>query len=147
MSDAMEQETASERGESRRRSSDRRSTQTKLFENNHYVFREHETGQEAYIVKSGRVEIIKTVTEDNLTKETTLGILGEGTMFGEMALIDDSPRMASARAYEGRLEVFVISQDQFKALLEPVNPFVKKLLGILADHVRARNAKTDEEAS
>jgi len=145
MSDPAEQETPSERGGNRRQGDDRRSAQTKLFENNHYVFREHETGQEAYIIKSGQVEIIKTVTEDSLTTETTLGILGEGTMFGEMALIDDSPRMASARAYQGRLEVLVVSQDQFSALLEPVNPFVKKLLGILADHVRASNAKQDSE--
>ena len=87
------------------------------------------------------MEIVKTVTEDNITQETTLGILGAGTMFGEMALIDDSPRMASARAYGGQLSVLVISQTQFKTMLEPVNPFVKKLLGILADHVRASNAE------
>ena len=56
-----------------------------------------------------------------------------------MALIDNQPRMASARAHKGPVTVLVVSQKQFSAMLDPVNPFVKKLLEILAGHVRAGN--------
>lgn len=115
----------------------RRATQTKEFSDRQYIFREHETGQEAFIVKSGKVEIFKTVTKDSITEEILLSILQPGTMFGEMALIDNKPRMASARAYKGPTTVMVVSQKQFSAMVDPINPFVKKLLEILANHVRA----------
>ena len=131
--------TAESREASRRNAGDRRGAATKDFNDRQYIFREHESGQEAFILKSGRVEIFKTVTQDSITQEISLGILPPGTMFGEMALIDNKPRMASARAYKGAATVLVVSQKQFSAMLDPVNPFVKKLLEILANHVRASN--------
>lgn len=137
---------ASENREAARRSDpERRAAQTKDYNDKHFIFREHETGQEAFIVKSGRVEIFKTITEDSVTREISLGILQPGTMFGEMALIDNKPRMASARAYKGAVTVLVVSQKQFSAMLDPVNPFVRKLLEILANHVRANNPEDKGE--
>ncbi|NQW01482.1 MAG: cyclic nucleotide-binding domain-containing protein [Rhodospirillales bacterium] len=120
-------------------SDERRKAHIKDIADKHYVFREHETGQEAYIVKSGQIEIFKTITEDSVTREHSLSILQAGTMFGEMALIDNKPRMASARAYRGPASVFVVSQKQFASMLDPVNPFVKKLLEILVNLVRAND--------
>ncbi len=125
-----------DRRDDERRGPDRRSSVIKTYDEKSYVFREHETAQEAFIVKSGKVRIIKTLYEDGVSKEVTLNILDEGEMFGEMALIDDKPRMASAQAYQGSLTVYVISQSQFKSMLSKSNPFVIKLLGILANLVR-----------
>jgi CRP/FNR family transcriptional regulator, cyclic AMP receptor protein len=141
-SEAQGQANVERRNQSRR-NTDRRAATTKDFDDKGFVFREHETGQEAFVVKSGQVEILKTVSENGQTREVSLGVLGQGTMFGEMALIDNKPRMASARAYQGPLSVLVISQSQFNAMLEPVNPFVKKLLEILANHVRASGQTQD----
>lgn len=133
----MEQETKTDnRRNVNRRTDERRSSATKMFEDKTFVFREHETAQEAYIIKSGKIRIVKTVTEAGVGREITLKILEQGTMFGEMALIDDKPRMASAQAYEGQVTVYVISQEQFKAMLKETNPFVMKLLGILTNMVR-----------
>ncbi len=128
-----------ERRKDKRRSRNRRGAQTKYFAENHAVFKEHESGQEAFIVKSGTVEIFRTVTEDNVTREILLGTLGEGAIFGEMALIDNQPRMASARASGGPLVVYVIDKEQFQSLLDVSNPFVQKLLEILTKHIRSNS--------
>ncbi len=133
-----------QRQEERRSNSDRRGIQTKTFNDKQYIFREHESGQEAFIVKEGQVEIFRVVTENDVPKEISLGILEAGTMFGEMALIDNKPRMASARAHNGAVTVMVVSQKQFNTMLEPVNPFVRKLLEILATHVRTASNKSDD---
>ena len=122
-----------------RRSTDRRSLMSKAFNMDAYIFREHESGQEAFIIKSGKDEIFKRTTGIGVEKDSSIAILTEGEMFGEMALIDDSPRMASARAYGGPAVVSVITQEQFKGMLETVNPFVVKLLRILADYARKKN--------
>lgn len=129
----------------RRVTAARSGAQTKDYSDQQYIFREHESGQEAFIVKSGRVEIFKMVNENDTTREVSLGILNPGTMFGEMALIDNKPRMASARAYKGSVTLMVVSQKQFNTMLDPVNPFVKKLLEILANHVRTSTDTKDDK--
>ncbi len=133
---ALENPEASERRENPRRQGERRSPSTKTFEVNHHIFRQGESGQEAFIVKSGRVEIYSVEMEGGVGREISLAILNEGEMFGEMALIDDKPRMASARPLGAPASVYVVSQRKFNLMLEPVNPFVIKLLNILVGHVR-----------
>jgi len=106
------------------------------------IFREHETAQEAFIVKSGKVEIFKSFNEEgHQPREVVLGTLEAGGMFGEMALIDDELRMASARVVGGPATLYVITREQFNAKLGDVNLFISKLLKILADNVRANSEK------
>jgi CRP-like cAMP-binding protein len=57
-------------------------------------------------------------------------------MFGEMALIDNGQRMASARAIEGEVETLVISRDLFNKKLEGADPFLRALIDILTSHIR-----------
>ncbi len=59
-----------------------------------YIFREGELGTEMFIVHEGQVEILNRVGEE----EKLLAILEKGDFFGEMALLEDQPRLASARA-------------------------------------------------
>ena len=61
------------------------------------IFKEGEKGHLAYIVQSGEVEIFKVI--DGV--ETVPGRIGQGGIFGEIALIDSQPRMADARASKG----------------------------------------------
>ena len=61
-----------------------------------FIFREGEQGDTAYVVESGVVELVKFTGEDYVT----LVEVFTGTLFGEMAIIDGSPRSASARAKE-----------------------------------------------
>ena len=130
----------------RRQVPDRRPhSQEKSFPINGFIFREHETAQEAFIIKSGTVEIFKTFDEDGKkAQEVILGTLEAGAMFGEMALIDDDTRMASARAKGGPVSVYVITRDQFENKLSGINPFVTRLLQILAANVRSGSKKAQD---
>ncbi len=66
-----------------------------------------------YIVLSGRLKVMMSDTEG---KEVILSILGPGEFFGEMGLIDDSPRSASVLAIES-CELLSISKRDFKKSL------------------------------
>jgi len=130
------------REETNRREENLRPGAEKTIHEGGFVFREHETGHEAFIIKSGTVEIFKSFAEEgHQPREVILGTLGPGAMFGEMALIDDELRMASARVAGGPAEVFVISREQFNAKLDGVNLFISKLLQILAENVRSSSEK------
>ena len=48
--------------------------------------------------------------------EEALAVLGPGALFGEMALIDDSPRTADARVHEG-CRLFAVPKDALEDLL------------------------------
>jgi CRP-like cAMP-binding protein len=103
------------------------------YEDDQFIFRQHESGDQAYIIDSGQVEILIESSESL----KTLRILSKGAMFGEMALIDDEPRMASARAVNGHVDVLVINRKIFKNKLEGADPFIRGLLNILADTARS----------
>lgn len=66
-----------------------------------------------YIVLSGRLKVLMS---DSDGKEVILSILGPGEFFGEMGLIDDSPRSASVLAIEP-CELLSISKRDFKSCL------------------------------
>ncbi len=58
------------------------------------VFSEGQDGAEMYIIQSGEVEILKQTDGE----QVRLALLEEGDFFGEMAILEDLPRTASARA-------------------------------------------------
>lgn len=102
------------------------------FKNAEVIFQEGDTGARAYLVENGSVEIRKNVDG----KEVVLGRVDKGGIFGEMALIDDAPRMASAVA-NGDSTLLVISEQTFKAKMESSDPFIRALLRIFAQNIRA----------
>ena len=132
----------------RRQMPDRRGpSPVRSYLENDLIFPENEIGNEAFIVKSGSVEIFKTFNKDGeKVRETVLGTLGKGSLFGEMALIEDENRMAGARAAGGPVSVYVISRAQFKEKLKPINPFIVRLLQVLAANVRSSVDKINEES-
>ena len=131
----------------RRQTPDRRGPSSeRSYLINDLIFPENEIGNEAFIVKSGSVEIFKTLYRDGeKVRESVLGTLGEGSLFGEMALIEDEKRMAGARAIGGPVSVYVITRSQFKAKLKPINPFIVRLLQVLAANVRSSADKLNDE--
>lgn len=95
------------------------------------IFKEGDEGNTAYVVQSGEVEIFKSVDG----KEVVLGRVGQGGIFGEMALIDSKPRMASARASKGST-IIVVTRDMFEQKLNKTDPFIRGLLNILVNNIR-----------
>ena len=67
-----------------------------LFQPGQMIFCEGDTTQEAYRILKGRVEI--SIAGEG--KSVILAQLGEGDIFGEMAMVDERPRSASAQALE-----------------------------------------------
>jgi CRP-like cAMP-binding protein len=97
-----------------------------------HVFRERESGDAAFVVLDGKIAIYRTTEQG----DQILATLGKGAMFGEMALIDDQARMASAKAIEGQATVLVVTRDAFKKRMEALDPFTRGLIKILTENIR-----------
>lgn len=96
------------------------------------IFKEGEEGNIAYVVQSGEVEIYKDIDGE----EVVLGTVGQGGIFGEMALIDSKPRMAAARASKGST-IIIVTRGMFEQKLAKSDPFIRGLLNILVDNIRS----------
>ena len=57
-------------------------------------------------------------------------------MFGEMALIDNKPRMAKAKAINGPVELLIVSKANFQKKMEQLDPFTRGLIKFMAEIVR-----------
>jgi len=95
------------------------------------LFSEGDSGDTAFIIESGEVEIFRT----EQGKEIQLGVVGPGSIIGEMALIDDEPRMATARALSQAVSV-TVGRKAFEAKVSAADPFIRKLLRILVRYIR-----------
>lgn len=95
------------------------------------VFDEGEEGQAIYIILAGEVLIRREGQAEPIAR------LGAGSFFGELALLDNAPRMAQARAATGcRLAVFF--RDDFLGLLDTHGRVASKIARQLARHVGRR---------
>ncbi|MBF0248103.1 MAG: cyclic nucleotide-binding domain-containing protein [Alphaproteobacteria bacterium] len=104
-----------------------------------YVFKQGSMGRTAYIVQTGSVDILR---RDEEGEDRLLANVGPGSIFGEMALIDESPRMASARAGAGEgATVIVVTEQMFLHKLETCDPFIRKLMHIMAETIRDMSKK------
>lgn len=83
-----------------------------VFQPGQVIFREGDTSQEAYRILRGRVEI--SIMADG--KPVILAQLGEGDIFGEMAMVDERPRSASAQTLEVT-ECEVLTAENFNDLV------------------------------
>jgi len=99
-----------------------------------YLFREGESAAYGYVIKSGRVVIIKS----GLDGERILVELGPGSLFGELALIDGSPRSASARAQEESV-VTEISSEKFNDYIRTNPSAARRIMETLAGQIRTAN--------
>ncbi|MBZ0277105.1 MAG: cyclic nucleotide-binding domain-containing protein [Anaerolineae bacterium] len=78
-----------------------------------YIFSQGETGDKLYIIGSGQVEIRVSGSQGD---SFTALYLGQGQLFGEMALLDQGRRSASVVAVQDETVVYSISSDEFNGL-------------------------------
>jgi len=97
------------------------------------IFDEGEEGQAIYIVAAGDVLICRQGQGDS----GRMAQLGPGTFFGELALLDNSPRSAQARAATA-CQLIVFFRDDFVGLLDTHARIASKISRELARHLGAR---------
>jgi CRP/FNR family cyclic AMP-dependent transcriptional regulator len=100
------------------------------------VFKQGARGTHAYVVQDGVIEI-SIVGESG---DVVLGTVEKGGIFGEMALIDDQPRMATAKALNPAT-IIVIRRDTFNRKIATCDPFIRGLLGIFVKNIRRMSAE------
>ena len=101
------------------------------FEKGETIFPEGEVGHCAYLVETGAVNIMKVMEG----REVKLATIGENGVFGEMALIDAKPRMASAVA-ASPTSCFVIPAARFHSKMDGLDPFMRGLIRVLTTNLR-----------
>jgi CRP-like cAMP-binding protein len=94
------------------------------------IFSEGQPGNELYIIQKGSVKISKIVDD----KEVLLAMLKPGDIFGEMALLDNKARSASADAYEDT-ELLVVNRANFQQMITKQPQLITRLTTLLADRI------------
>jgi len=105
-----------------------------FFKKGELIVREGEEGGEMYIIKSGKVEVVKKTGDE----EVVLATLEPKAFFGEMALFGDPKRSATIRAAEDT-EMLVINKEMLDSQLERVPHWFTSILKNLVDRLRAAN--------
>ena len=98
-----------------------------IFEPGEIIFSEGDRGEQMYVIRKGEVEIER----DGTIVET----LYAGDIFGEMALIDGSPRAASARA-KTACELAPITEKAFVFMVHETPFFALTVMRTLAERLR-----------
>ena len=106
------------------------------------IFREGDAGDAMYVVLEGRVMISKHIPGAG---EEALAFLERGDYFGEMALIDNEPRSAEAKASDGGAVVLAIPREVVNQLLGVQRVSSLRLLRILCSLVAKRLREIDDK--
>lgn len=80
----------------------------------HVIFHENDPGDSVYILKRGIVRIYHGGATPDEDKE--IALLGDNDVFGEMAIISEKPRNATAQTME-ESEIFVLKKDDFVQMI------------------------------
>lgn len=98
---------------------------------------EDDPGDALYLVGTGQVKVV-LIGEDG--REVILSVLGEGSFFGEMALLDDEPRSAHVIAMEDA-SVLALRREDFQARLRSSPEVAIALLRELSGRLRRADEK------
>ncbi len=101
---------------------------TRNYPKNTMIFSEVMPGAELYIIQKGSVKITKVVNDS----EVLLAVLKPGDIFGEMSLIEDKPRSASAIAYEDT-QLLAVNKENFSRMVSTQPQIITRLTQILAE--------------
>ncbi|KAF0123081.1 MAG: cyclic nucleotide-binding domain-containing protein [bacterium] len=91
-----------------------------------------------YIIQSGKVKITKKAGG----ADRILTTLSSGDFFGEMAILTDGPRSATAEVTEDS-EILVINPETFEALIQANSDIAMKILRELAERLKEANRQIE----
>jgi CRP/FNR family cyclic AMP-dependent transcriptional regulator len=108
------------------------------------IFEEGSTGSEMYLIHSGRVLLS---VRQNETQQVPLVVLNPGDFFGEMALVDDSPRSTTASAVEDNTELIIMDRARFLFMVRQQPEFALSLMHTLCQRLRDMDKKLSPEGA
>ena len=108
----------------------------KTFRKGEIICKEGDIGDEMYIIHSGKISITKMSRD----LETTLAVLTDGEFFGEMAIIDNQPRSATAKAMDDS-KVSVLSAEIFETQISTNPKLIMRILRKMSNRLREADRK------
>ena len=108
---------------------------TRQYHRTEVIFEENSFGNEMYIVHSGEVRLF---TQGETGKKVTAAVIEEGGFFGEMTLIDGSPRSATAVAEEDTC-LIALDRPKFSYMLQQQPMFAFTIMHALCERIREAN--------
>jgi CRP/FNR family transcriptional regulator, cyclic AMP receptor protein len=106
------------------------------------VVSQGEPGHSLFAIVRGKLKVVSCGPDG---RDTVLGIMAQGEVFGEVALLDGGPRSATCTAVEP-CELLVIERTQFLELLATSPQITIKLLDVLAGRLRRLSQRSEDAA-
>ncbi|MBN2051030.1 MAG: cyclic nucleotide-binding domain-containing protein [Spirochaetales bacterium] len=103
---------------------------TRQYPKDTMIICEGQPGQELYILQKGSVKITKIVNDN----EQLLALLKAGDIFGEMSLLEDKPRSASAIAHEDTV-LMAVNKANFKRMVMSQPQIITRLTQLLSERI------------
>ncbi len=94
------------------------------------IFCENQTGADMFIIQEGQVKISKVIDGN----EMMFAVLKKGEFFGEMALLENKPRSASASAFED-CKLMVVNRQNFEQMVSTQPQMIARLTTTLAERI------------
>lgn len=110
------------------------------FSSDQIIFHHGDPGGLLYIVSKGKVKITHSTPDG---QEAMLAIVGTGDFFGELALLDDSPRSATAEAIEPT-ETLTLHREDFMRYIQDNPEFAMHVLQTMARRIRRLNNQVSD---
>ena len=105
-------------------------TMVQKYSKDTLLFAEGESGNNLYIIQAGSVKITKIVNQ----QEVVLAVLGKGDIFGEMAMLEDKPRAATAEIYEDCI-LLAVNRQNFSNLINDQPEMVVRLTTLMSERI------------
>ena len=102
----------------------------KTFQKGDVIFCEYEPGDTFYLIQTGRVEIVRIMGD----LQKTVDILQPGEVFGEMAILEEAPRSATAIALD-RVTALEFNRENFEILMQGNPQIAMKLLKLFTKRI------------
>jgi len=119
--------------------------QERIYRQGETLFSEGEIGRAVFIIKSGQVELTKKTAHG---QNRRLGILGPGQIFGEMALLENRPRSATANVIEeGTIHLLYAStmESLIRRYPDAGVRLMRNMAMMLSSLLRRTNEKMEEK--
>lgn len=105
------------------------------FQTGDILFREGDTSRHFYIITQGQLEVFKTGIDG---EEIPLAVIDEGQSLGEFAMIDNSPRSASARCLTN-VQAVLVNEEAYRYMLQKLPEWALSMMQGLISRIRETN--------